>query len=468
LSKHLKIIVRVLIVLLLAAAGGLAVMYYSRADKKAFFAGNLTIHFTCDASGRLEPCGCFAGQHGGLTRLRTWLGEQKQTGPVVKVDAGGAIAGLADYDIIQYRYMTRAYATMGFAALNMGGREAMIPAEILTPLAKSSPVPLLSASLVNADTRKPLLDPYRIITVEGLRIGILGVVSPKSVPKPGEGIAVLGLNEAVDRFLPELAPKTDLIILLAFADENEMRRLAKDYYEFALIIGGDVPGPTQEILRENDSMILFTTNQARTVGTLTATIAGDDRKRLTDPAYEIQLLWDKIPQHEELLAMVRDYRNEIRKTPLAIDDPKTVDPNAIPGVSATATYVGSATCKACHLKDYEIWEKSGHAHAFETLVKTHSDADPHCIACHTVGFGKESGYRRPLGSTSLVDVGCESCHGPASEHIAKHIHGKPTHFKFRPLGPGDCKSCHYGEFSRPFEWDKFWPGIAHGQEISPR
>ncbi len=68
-----------------------------------------------------------------------------------------------------------------------------------------------------------------------------------------------------------------------------------------------------------------------------------------------------------------------------------------------------------------------------------------------------------MGSASLVDVGCESCHGPASEHIARYVDGKPSNFKFRPLGPGDCKTCHYGEFSRPFEWDKFWPGIGHGK-----
>lgn len=459
----MKTALRALAVLVLATAATLAVIYYANPVKKPAGSGRLTIHFTCDASGRLEPCGCFTGQHGGLTRLKTWLGERKDPGPVLKLDAGGAIAGVADHDIIQYRYMTRAYATMGFAALNMGGRESMIPAATLVALAKSSPVPLLSASLIDAESRKGLLDPYRVVDIDGTHVGILGVVSPKSVPTPGEGMAVLGLNEAVDRYLPELAAKSDLVILLAFADENEMRRLAKDYYEVALIIGGDVAGPTQEILRENESMILFTTNQARTVGTLVATLSGEKRKRLTDPAYDIQLLWDSIPQNEELLGMVREYRAEIRKTPLAIDDPNTKDPNAIPGVSMQATYVGSAACKSCHAGAHEVWGKSGHAHAFETLVKTGSEADPHCISCHTVGFGKPSGYRRPMGSTSLVDVGCESCHGPASEHIARYVDGKPSSFKFRPLGPGDCKSCHYGEFSRPFEWDKFWPGIKHGK-----
>ena len=72
-----------------------------------------------------------------------------------------------------------------------------------------------------------------------------------------------------------------------------------------------------------------------------------------------------------------------------------------------------------------------------------------------------------MGSKSLIDVGCESCHGPASEHLDKYVHDKPTSFRFRPLGPGDCVTCHQGEFSRPFDWDKFWPAIAHGKEAPP-
>ncbi|MGA2659693.1 MAG: hypothetical protein ABSH34_19475, partial [Verrucomicrobiota bacterium] len=34
---------------------------------------DLAIYFTCDTRGRLEPCGCFTGQYGGLTRLQTVL-----------------------------------------------------------------------------------------------------------------------------------------------------------------------------------------------------------------------------------------------------------------------------------------------------------------------------------------------------------------------------------------------------------
>ena len=423
--------------------------------------GKITINFTCDTHGRLEPCGCFTGQHGGLTRLRTYLENKEDDSENLRLDVGGAIAGSADYNIIQYKYLARAYKTMAYAALNMGAREAEIPAATLLDLASTSPVPLISASLVDPSSGKQLLEPYEIVEIAGKKVGVLGVVSPTSIATPGKDIKVLGLNEAINKHLPSLSEKTDLVILLAFADEAELSQIAKDYFEFALILGGNVSGPTQDIITENDSIILYTTNEARTVGTLKATLAGEPRTRLTDPSYEIQLLWDNIPQNPELQGMVKEYRTEIRNTALAIDDPNSIDPNAIPGVTSQAHYVGSESCQTCHAEAHEVWQGTGHAHAFQTLIDVGADADPNCIACHTVGFGKESGYRRTMGAEKLTDVSCESCHGPASQHIDKYVHGKPVTFKFRPLGPGDCKSCHYGEFSRPFEWETFYPPIEH-------
>ena len=316
-------------VLLLLLAVALA--FHFRPEKKAEATdGSFTVHFTCDTFGRLEPCGCFTGQHGGLTRLRTWLEARDDAKKSIKLDVGGAVAGAADYDIIQYRYLARAYATMGYSALNMGAREAALPADTLAELSRTSPVPMISASLIRSDNEAPILEPFRIIENDGTRIGILGVVSPKSVPTPGEGLTVLDMNQAIDRHLPELIEKTDIVFLLAFADETELRQLAADYFEFALILGGDVGGPNQDIIRENDSIILFTTNQARTVGTLTGKFQKQNRNRITSPHYHIELLEEQIPQHPELRELVRSYRKEISNTPLAIDAASNPIPTPFP------------------------------------------------------------------------------------------------------------------------------------------
>jgi hypothetical protein len=136
----------------------------------------------------------------------------------------------------------------------------------------------------------------------------------------------------------------------------------------------------------------------------------------------------------------------------------------VPGVRKVATYVGSEKCVACHQSAAAIWSASAHSRAFATLVSQNADADPRCIACHTVGFGDPSGYHRDLHATALVNVGCESCHGPGSLHVRQENGDSSISFTFRPLDSGDCQKCHQGEFSRPFDWTQFWPLVKHGKE----
>jgi hypothetical protein len=421
----------------------------------------LRIHFTCDTSGRIEPCGCFTGQHGGLTRLQTWLKKNDKSNSSLRVDIGGAIAGKADYDIIQYGYITQTYGALGYHALNLGADEIALKQADLVRLAAASPVPLISASWVNAASRQEILKPFTIVQQGNLKVGILGVISPNSVVNREEGTAVLSLNEAIDRHLPALREQSDVVVLLAFAKLDEMKKIAQQYFEIPIILGGDVSGPAQTLLRENDSVIAWTTNEARTVGEITANI---ENRAVTKADYQNQLLWDYIDQDPAIADLMKQYRAEIRQTKLAIDDPHYRSEGAIPGVAATATYIGTETCQSCHPNTHGGWSGSSHARAFATLQKRGTDADPHCIACHTVGFGKEGGYRRSMGDAQLTAVGCESCHGPGSAHVAKHRDGKPNNFTFRPLDAGDCTTCHHGEFSRPFDWKTFWPQVEHGKE----
>jgi hypothetical protein len=179
---------------------------------------------------------------------------------------------------------------------------------------------------------------------------------------------------------------------------------------------------------------------------------------------EIRFLLDTIPQDRSFVALMQSYRDEIRHTRLAVDDPKNLAADAVPGVRTAASYVGTAQCLACHPGAAAVWQHSAHAHAFATLRARQADADPKCVGCHTIGFGAASGYRREFGATQLVDVGCESCHGPGSLHVRQRGGDNSLNFTFRPLGAGDCVHCHYGEFSRPFDWNQFWPLIKHGKE----
>ena len=254
-------------------------------------------------------------------------------------------------------------------------------------------------------------------------------------------------------------------MLLAFTDEETLSRLADQFYECQVILGGKVSQPAQELRRQNRSLIYFVTNESRALGILRLKLAEGAPLQVLNN--EIRLLHDRIPQDPSFRQLARDYRDEVRHTRLAVDDPGNLGEDMVPGVRTAASYVGTETCVSCHPGAAAVWEKSTHAHAFAPLLERQADADPKCVGCHTVGFGSASGYRREFGSARLVQAGCESCHGPGSLHIRQQAGDTSINFTFRPLAAGDCKQCHYGEFSRPFDWDEFWPAIKHGREPQP-
>jgi hypothetical protein len=424
---------------------------------------DLDIDFTCDIHGRLVPCGCFTGQFGGMTRLKTLLDAAASTN-TLRVDVGDAIGGTEDYHAIEYRYILRAFADLHYDAINLGHREVRLGASHLRDLRTNSPVPILSANLVDRATRRPLFEPARIVERAGYKIGIVGVVDPAGLESGLDStLEVEPMEIALDRILPALRARTDLIVLLAFTDEAGLERLADRFYEARVILGGRVSQPAQDIKRQNRSLIYFVTNESRALGCLRLHLQPNGPAEAVQHA--IRLLHDRVPEAEPIRALAQQYRNEIRRTPLAIDDPAArADADAVPGVRRVASYVGSPRCVECHKQAGAIWAKSGHARAFRTLVEKDADADPKCIGCHAVGFGLPSGYQRLLAGAKLVDVGCESCHGPGSLHVRLREGDRTLDFRFRELVAGDCRKCHYGEFSRPFNWDEFWPPVRHTKE----
>lgn len=434
-------------------------------EKKAGGPQPFHLYFTCDTSGRIEPCGCFSGQYGGLTRVSTVLDAREADS--LKVEIGNAIAGLEDYHVIQYRHLLEACAAMEYAAVNFGGRESRLPAKTIRELAARSPVPLLSANLLDAGTGEPLLATSLIVAYGELKVGFAGVVDPESLGgEPDPSVLLAGMEESLRGVLDDLRTKADVLVCLAFTDEDGLENLAREFYEFDLILGGNVRQPSSTMIRTNQSWILATTNQARALGEVHAEFDPVSRD-LIAAAGDVMLMVDSIPEDPAIREHSVNYRKEIRDTELAVDRPAELASDRVPGVNPPATFAGSPACASCHPAAHAGWSKSGHARAFESLLEKDSEADPSCISCHVVGFGEPGGYRRKMAAGPLTGVGCESCHGPGSEHVrvrSSTAPGQEILLKMRPVGQGQCTQCHYGEFSRPFDWNEFWPVIQHGKE----
>jgi len=157
------------------------------------------------------------------------------------------------------------------------------------------------------------------------------------------------------------------------------------------------------------------------------------------------------------------------------------DPGMVVRVSGQGPrFVGVEVCGRCHAgrdMGYQLsrWRLGPHARAYAVLataeaaemarqsgVEGSPQRSPACLTCHTTGGTAAAGWDDTF---SLSDgVGCESCHGAGSGHVAEAAEGDPR--ANRGAGPPDgaaasCRPCHEDAHARPFDLDKALARIAH-------
>lgn len=132
---------------------------------------------------------------------------------------------------------------------------------------------------------------------------------------------------------------------------------------------------------------------------------------------------------------------------------------------SSSPYVGSQACMGCHIKEYQVWASSRHAHAFSTLVKAQKSEDAECVACHVLAADQDGGFVSIKDSPEFANVNCENCHGPRRNHITNPTMSSPSKGSEKASArdyEAACKTCHQGAHSPDFNYQEYWKKIAHG------
>lgn len=405
-----------------------------------------------DTAGWIVPCGCTSNQSGGLQRRATFVGQQRERGPVVLVDVGGAASGTSAYERAKFEAVLAGEAAMKITAHNLGASEAALGEAYLRSIVARETVPVVSANLRGKDG-KLIAPPVRIVEAGGLRLAIVGVLSERYAA------ADLKVDPPKRAILDQVAAcrgRFDSLIVLAYVPEDELVALAGGVPEADVVLGGPTGqsvaprklGPTLLAAATNKGKFLVRLDRATPVmnGTgETATWSGE--------VVEMHAGFADDPQQEENL---RRFRAALARADFTPEQTQLVAA-APAGSPADYRIAGLGTCRECHAEDCTFWQKSKHAESWGSLEKDGNHVDPFCQHCHTEGYGLPGGFVSLRQSAAdRRHIGCETCHGPSQAHVVDPKVKTPFAAK------DQCARCHDAENSPKFNYNEYWDKIKHG------
>ena len=406
------------------------------------------------------------------------------------MDAGDYTGDATVPGRMQTDALVEAMNGLGYQVANLSQRELLHGYDAFLQWKKKSRFELISANLVWQDTGEPLVAPTTVRKValrdgakaREVRIGFIGLTrNNPAFQKEGPGgrrIVTVDPFAAAEKLVPALKAKSDIIVALSSLDVNEARLLPKRAKEIDLVLGGNGAMQTRtddfpEDSKIGKASILYVGDQGKFMGEVRLVV--DARKALASTQRALIGLTRDWPEDETLAKLmettklaINDYNKAQTEAASPFAAPPAAGPAAAPppghaaapagtpgGAAAGGGYTGSARCGTCHATEYDVWSRSGHARAWQALVKAHQDYNPTCVGCHSVGFGKPQGFVSASATPLLIDVGCESCHGPSGGHpeaVGNGYGATDTRF---------CITCHTAENSPDFVPALYVPKIRH-------
>ena len=176
-----------------------------------------------------------------------------------------------DQSLKKAEQVIKAFNIIGCDAQNVGDNDLAEGKEYLLERADESNFPFISANLIDTTSANPLFEPYVIKEVDGLRIGIFGLITHRAKLSTPD-LLIDDPYETAKRVVSELKEKCDLVIALTHLGVNDDKKLAQQVPGINIIVGGHSSSKLETPLRVNDTVILQAYLQGRYLGRLDLTI----------------------------------------------------------------------------------------------------------------------------------------------------------------------------------------------------
>jgi hypothetical protein len=387
---------------------------------------------------------------GGLPRRASFL---KSLGPVlsqVAVDNGDLTEAAGRQDELKAETIVEAFNSMRYAAINLGEKDFRLGMPYLQSLRARFKGGLLCANARKTDQSphfQEIMSIDREVAGRKVKVTVVGVISEQfktQISAINPEVQIEDPTVTLERLKPDLLSASDVRILLYHGPRSEAETLAERLGCFQLVVCGHEGDHPLELKRVGSTSVVCSGQDGKYIGR--ASLDPNSRWEVSEAKFPP--LVPEFTDDAGILAVKSSYLERVAAEDLLGKVPRLPTPNG-------DKYAGNASCLQCHPAAAEVWRKSGHEHAIATLAKVQEDRDPECVRCHVVGLDHVSGFASRAKTPNLENVGCESCHGPASKHVADPSKRPPK------AGAASCSPCHIPQHSPSFDFPKFWEKIKH-------
>jgi len=211
---------------------------------------------------------------GGLPRVAAYVREVHEElcgaeGGVLVVDAGDWYQGTPEGSVGGGLEFLRAMSEVGYDALCIGNHDLDLGIAHLESLLAEVELPTVLANVWEGDELVDWAPPYRVFEVAGLRVGIVGLLTPVTPEITHPDARRLRFEDpiaALARVRAELEDEVDWLLPLTHLGTTDDLQLARAHPDLALILGGHSHTYLKDGAREGEVLVCHVGSKASAVG----------------------------------------------------------------------------------------------------------------------------------------------------------------------------------------------------------
>ena len=364
----------------------------------------LSIIFSHNVNGETHPCGCRHHPLGGIPQIAGIIHEIQKTNDTLYLDSGDTFfasstipSSLQNSLEFTGKNVAKGLSNLGLAYQLPGEQDLAMGWNFLKEIQEENSFKYLVS---NPSKIFPLEHEKLVVLEKGPhKVFIISLSNPEIFKKQ--------FSTAFNSPFGEIANIRISLKGAGYDKSNSFHRLialtnsgididtiyAQRFPELDWIIGSHSQSFTKFPVEEGNTKMVQVLSRNHYLGEITISLTSDKKKdsfQIHEARDQKAKLLDPNPYH----AFLTDHKQKLATIQIAEQNAMSVQTGDVQKFNT------SSSCIECHQDQAKKWQKTPHALAYLTLIKTQEENNLSCVKCHSLGLSSPNGFHR---ASDIVD-----------------------------------------------------------------